>query len=135
MLAAKQASAGRGRGRQASLVEGWLAEASKIGRGDNYAGKRRHPRFKWQVPAVIEIDPDSPHRRLVYATTRDISESGIGVKCRDRLPQFTNVRVYVNDGEEYVSAVVRHSTGTLGGFIVGTEFTDTDPSNGLSLSA
>ncbi len=133
MLAAKKARAGLGR--QARLVDSWLSDARKAGKGDSYAGKRRHPRFDWQVPAVIEIDPDTPHRRLIYATTRDISESGVGVRCRDRLPQFTNVRIYVNDGEEYVSAVVRHSTGTLGGFIVGTEFTETDASSGLSLSA
>lgn len=133
MFAAKHAMVGRGR--KASLVDTWLSEARKTGQGDNYAGKRRHPRYEWQVPAVIEVDPDLPSRRLLYATTRDISESGLGLRCRTRLPQFTNVRLYVNDGEEPVTAVVRHSTGTLGGFLVGVEFVPAGGTNALPLSA
>ena len=67
------------------LVDLWLAEAKLYGKKDPYLGKRRHPRFQWQVPVVLDVDSVDGLQSCVYAQTRDISEGGIGLVCRQRL--------------------------------------------------
>ena len=99
-----------------------MADAGRDGGVDSYNGKRRDKRTRWQAPVMVELNPDSPQRAILNANTRDISASGMGLRCRTALKANTEVRIYVGDGDEFISATVRHCTRSLPGFIIGVEF-------------
>lgn len=118
---------------EATLINKWLSVAKKSGIKDTYAGKRRTPRYQMELPVVLEVDGDSPRCRMLYVKSRDISQNGIGVACREKLRPHTPVRVYVDDGEASVTGTVRHASTMLGGYIVGIEFTEQSAPGGRSL--
>jgi hypothetical protein len=114
-LPAKQAD-------QDAVIADWLAEARITGTEDAYRGKRRWPRVTWQVPVTLEVHPGERRSRTCHATSRDISEGGLGLRLRQRLPAMAPVRVFIGEDERSVRGRVVHCTDTLGGFIVGVEF-------------
>ena len=103
----------------------WLESAKDDPIPDNFSTKRQGPRFRW--PARLEIhvskSADGEGRAEVcYVTGRDISEAGVGFKCRRELHPQTHVEVVLDGEDVKVSAVVRHCTQTIGGFLVGADF-------------
>ncbi|MCP4590944.1 MAG: PilZ domain-containing protein [bacterium] len=103
-------------------VQGWLDEARQTGQGDTYAGKRRYPRYTWTVPVVIEVLDGELAGESDYASSRDISEGGLGIRLRRRIPDRSMVRVTTDEYGPGIHARVMHCTETLGGFILGLEF-------------
>lgn len=110
------------RQREARLIHRCMADARRDGGEDSYNGKRRDKRTRWQMSVMVELNAGTPQRRMINATTRDISASGVGLSCRAALKPNSEVRIYVGDGDEYISATVRHCTRSLPGFIIGVEF-------------
>ena len=106
-----------------TLVRSWLGDAEIDGETDAYTGKRQWPRFKWHAPVTIEVPATGTRRESLYASARDISEGGIGVWCSHAMEANTAVRLYVDDASEYVQGRVRQCTTTVGGFIIGVQFT------------
>lgn len=107
---------------QAATVERWLANARLEGREDTYTGKRCYPRVTWQVPVTLDILDGERAGECDYATSKDISKGGLGLRCRQSVPVRSFVRV-VSDGDgQSVYARVMHCTETVGGFFVGIEF-------------
>lgn len=103
-------------------VRNWLADAASTGNKDVYAGKRKFARYTWIVPVVVEVLSGPSCDATVYATARDISSGGLGLKVRQRLQPGASVRVTLDEGEEFVIGRVRHCSEALGGFLVGIEF-------------
>ena len=109
-------------------VRTWLANASRTGAKDVYAGKRKFVRYTWLTSAKVEVRSGVSCDTTVYASTRDISAGGLGLKVRQRLQPGAIVRVTLDEGGESVTGRVRHCSEALGGFYVGIEFIfETDP--------
>lgn len=100
----------------------WLAEACQTGIADSYAGKRRWVRYTWQVPVMVTVVAPGPGRAPQFATSRNLSRGGIGLRCRERIGPMSLVRVTRDETDESVYGRVRHCTGTFGGFLIGIEF-------------
>jgi hypothetical protein len=107
---------------QKAVIADWLGQARKEGQEDTFAGKRRWPRVTWQVPVVLEINTGRGRTQTCYATSRDVSEGGLGLRTRQRVPVMALVRVTAGDDDRSVLGRVAHCTDTLGGFLVGIEF-------------
>jgi len=105
-----------------AVVRQWLAEAHVLGEESEYAGKRRHPRVAWQMPITVDILDGASAGESYYATSKDISEGGMGFRCRRAVPVWSCVRVTCDDDGQYVHGQVMHCTETVGGFIVGMQF-------------
>ena len=105
-----------------ATIREWLANARLEGREDTYAGKRRYPRVTWVVPVTVEFLDGERAGENDFAMSKDISEGGVGLRCRRPLAVRTLVRVMTDEGAPCVHARVMHCTETLGGFIVGLEF-------------
>ena len=104
------------------ILETWLTAAREEGLADTYAGKRAHPRMIWVVPATLEIlDPDRP-AAPAYIYTSDISRGGMGLRCRQPVELFAQVRITLDETGESLCGQVRHCTPIPTGFIVGIEF-------------
>ena len=70
----------------------------------------------------LEVVDSASGKVLFHGRTRNISEDGIGVHCRQKVAFSTNVRLYRDDREdpeEHVEGEVIHCTGTVGGFKIG----------------
>ncbi len=107
-------------------IQRWLTDARRTGRKDNYAGKRRHPRFSWHAALTVEAVDDEGQSQQ-YATARDIGVGGMGLKTRRRIDANTIIRVTVDATGESLVARVRHCSEALGGFIIGVEFQSANP--------
>lgn len=118
---ARTQTVARGTGNR-NIVQTWLNDARIQGGADVYTGKRRHQRFRWNRTITLEINPGKQNacRRSVQA--KDISKSGIGLRTREAVAPNTPVRAYIEDEDRFVEGRVRHSTSTIGAFIVGIEF-------------
>ena len=106
-------------------VQYWLLSAQATGQRDTYPGKRRRPRFTWHVPITLEVLDASVLGRSVRAhcaMSRDISDGGMGLRCRQPVPVMALVCITLDETQETVYGRVRHCTGSLGGFLVGVEF-------------
>ncbi len=104
------------------VIQAWLNDARRTGKKDVYSGKRSSPRFIWEAPITVEIlDGDSAGESF-FATSRDIGAGGVGFRGRHRLEQDTLVRVTLDNTGASVEAMVRHTSETLGAFIIGVEF-------------
>lgn len=106
----------------AGIIQSWLSDARRLGSADNYTGKRRHQRFKWSRMINIEINPGTRHARKQTVQAKDISRTGVGIRTRESLPPNTTIRAYTDCGTSYVEGYVRHSTSTIGAYLVGVEF-------------
>ena len=105
-----------------TTVRQWLVNARLRGEEDVYAGKRRRPRVTWQVPVTVEILDGVRANQSDYATSKDVSAGGMGLRCRRAIEARTLVRVVTDEDGRFVHARVMHCTETIGGFFIGVEF-------------
>ncbi len=105
-----------------NTAQQWLADACLAGQEYEYAGKRHYQRTTWQVPITVEILDGTRAGEHEYAMARDISESGMGFRCRRAVPVWSLVRITVDQDGSYVHAQVKSCTDTIGGFLIGVEF-------------
>jgi hypothetical protein len=100
------------------IVENWLEEARLFGEPDNHDIKRSCRRYAWHRPMELRAG-----KRIYYVYSRDISEEGIGLVCRDRLTDATQVELRRDENDPWVPARVAHCTQTVGAYKVGIELT------------
>lgn len=106
----------------AAIIQKWMTEAVADGGRDHYSGKRKNPRIEWFAPVMLVVSPGQPGERTYFAQCRDISKKGLGVRSPESIPERTIVRVYVNDGEDFVAGRVKHTSSTVGAYALGIEF-------------
>jgi len=87
--------------------------------------KREKPRQE-VFPDVVELQL-LRHRGMpikVQAHSRDISETGIGIRCRQQInaDELVELRFHLDDVLYATRARVVHCTQTLGGYKVGLQF-------------
>ena len=111
----------------ASRVDAWLQQARQTGRTNAYAGKRRTPRTTWHAALEVYVSKSAGRSVTHYATARDISEGGIGLQCRQAIPDCTLVQICQAGELKGVWAMVMHCTRSLSGYIIGLEFCFDDP--------
>lgn len=107
---------------QELTVRRWLTEAQRTGRKDAGSGKRPHARFTWTANAIIQIDQAGQAPRSILASVRDISNTGLSLKCRAPIDRDTPVRIKMSAWGGAVNGIVRHCTRSVGVYMVGVEF-------------
>lgn len=98
------------------VVANWLQEAKMFGEVDTRDIKRSRRRYSWRRPMELRAG-----KRMHYIYSRDISEDGIGVVCRSRLGEATQVELRRDENDPWVPARVAHCTQTVGAYKVGIE--------------
>lgn len=108
--------------RPQDIVKQWLTEATDVDGGDAYLNRRRHKRYIWT--GTIDVYAGSHCRRSVpvMADCRDISEMGMGLRCRMKLAVGTTIYICRGGTGEGIRARVAVCTQTVGGYIVGVQF-------------
>ena len=119
----------------ASLVDAWRQQARQAGRTNAYAGKRRTPRTTWNAALEVYVPKSAVGTAIHYATARDISAGGIGLQCRQAIPDCTLVRICRAGELTGVSAMVMHCTQSLTGYIIGLEFRFDDPDEAQTVTS
>lgn len=118
------------------ILTEWLASARRTGVEDSYRGKRAHPRVTWPAPITVEVLNTTGAAAPAYAYACNISEGGMGLRCRQPVEVFTRVRVTLDETGESLCGQVRHCTTTATGFVIGIQFElDTDDTAKLRKSA
>ena len=104
------------------VMRRWLERARSESReGSAAEAKRGSKRINWVVSVHVGTDIPGGEKRL-RSRTRDISEKGLGVVCREEISIGTPVRVYPADSpttDEYIEGRVDHCTMTVGGYKIG----------------
>ncbi len=98
------------------VVANWLQEAKLFGEPSSHDIKRSRRRYAWHRPMELRAG-----KRICYVYSRDISEDGIGVVCRNRLGETTRVELRRDENDPWVPARVAHCTQTVGAYKVGIE--------------
>ncbi len=106
----------------ADVVREWLEQAASEGRPDHYSGKRKHPRIDWHAPAIVRVRAGQPDERAYYGQCTNLSTRGAAVRCSEGVPEGSVVVLHINDGEESVSAKVKHCSVGVGSYLLGLEF-------------
>lgn len=101
-----------------SAVRRWLEIAMSEGEKDPYGSKRGHPRYVWYRTVELLVDGV-----VLYARSRDICETGIGLVCKKRLQEHQKVYVRCDDGDPWVPGRVAQVTQSVGAFKAGVELT------------
>jgi hypothetical protein len=85
---------------------------------------RESYRWAFQAPAVIRYTATDGSRVTMDATIEDLSANGIGLLCKQALPEKLEAEVFVSyDGEVYSAAVrVVHTTAVSDSFRIGCAF-------------
>ena len=104
------------------VVDLWMAEAKLYGQKDPYPGKRRHLRFQWRVPVAIEVASVDGLQLRASATTRDISQGGIGLECRQPIEPDSRIHIRLEGEIECVEGYVVHCTQSFGKYLIGVVF-------------
>ncbi len=103
-------------------LRSWLERAqADAGAGDAAEVKRDEARTPWVVSVDLALDVPGGERRI-RSRTRDISDKGLGIHCREEIPIGKAVRVYLRDGSSdgaFVEGKVNHCTMTVGGYKIG----------------
>lgn len=104
------------------IVHAWLAEAHASNEADTWTGKRSQRRHEWS--ANLDIYPVTSRRRAtsVLATARDISETGLGFRCRKKFERGSQVLICRAGEEQAVPATVSACTQSVGGYLIGVLF-------------
>ena len=99
----------------------WLELAKFCGQEDPYLGKRQSVRFKWRAYVQVEVQHLDGSVEYLYATTKDVSEGGLGLVFRRPVPPRAKIRVQLDDENQFgiVSGTVMHCTQTVGSYFVG----------------
>jgi hypothetical protein len=111
-------------------LEALLAERSASKPQDRRSGKRGAPRRgtpRWPFPGTVELwIPDAAGRQWhSLATSINLSESGLGLRCDEPLEAGTELEVAIHEPEVsfHGRAVVRHcSPGPEDTYVVGLQF-------------
>ena len=105
-----------------SIVESWVSEAEITGTTDSYLGKRRWPRFTWNVEVLLHIKTGPLMNQTMTARAKNVSMGGMGIQLRTILPAGTRVEILVEDRPFGVEASVVHCTRMLTGYLLGVCF-------------
>jgi hypothetical protein len=119
----RQAEAVQVASRTERPVDRWLSDATREGHQDVYLGKRRHLRYFWRMPVNIEVASVDGKRFSLYGQTRDISERGIGLECRQPLEPDSLLRIRLDGQTDAVEGYVVHCTVGLGIYRIGVILT------------
>jgi hypothetical protein len=98
-------------------VQSWIDMAVQAGsEQDTYNSRRGNLRTDWYYPLELLVGD-----KVYYANARDISETGIGLVCRQSLDVETDIFVRRDENDPWVPCRVRHVTETIGASKVGVE--------------
>ena len=110
-----------------AVVEQWVGEAEILGRTDNYLGKRRFPRFTWDVIVLIRICSGRMTGKVIRARTKNVSMGGLGVHVRSHLEPGVKLEIMVEGRPFGVKATVAHCTRMMNGNLLGASFDYAEP--------
>ena len=82
-------------------LDRWLQQAKCCGQVDHYLGKRRTVRFQWQTYVQIEVQNPNGTVEYLYATTKDISESGLALTSRQPIDPRAQIRIQLDDEDQF----------------------------------
>jgi PilZ domain-containing protein len=105
-----------------SIIQKWLTEARCNGQKASYNAMRNAPRFQWIEHVTVELLGDDSDGRTVYATTRDVSVAGVGLRLRQSFDLGAKIRVTRDGTDESLVGTVCHCEESLGVYQVGVEF-------------
>ena len=106
----------------ATLPQAWLEEAAENADPDTHTRQHRDPRTAWNAPLEIHVRSRGGLTETYCATSCDISKGGIGFRCRQPIPVFSEVRVCRAGRMIGVPAMTMSCTESLTGHIIGAEF-------------
>ncbi|MCH7813154.1 MAG: hypothetical protein IID40_03945 [Planctomycetes bacterium] len=106
----------------AALAQDWLDEAQSESDGEDFTRRHRDPRTPWNVDLEIHVLQPRGRSKTFYAKSFDISEGGLGLVCRTRIPPYSKVIVCRGGEMIGVSTVTQSCTQTLTGYLIGTQF-------------
>ena len=105
-----------------ALKQQWLKEARRTGESDEHTRKHRDPRITWHEPLEVHVALSGGRTESHYATACDISEGGIGFRCRLEIPAFTQITVCRAGEMVGLPAMTLHCMHTLTGYTIGAQF-------------
>ncbi len=106
----------------APICHAWLEEARRQGESDQYPAKRCSTRYEWAARLEVKYKTPKGHEVVFNAEGLQISEQGIGFRCREPVEPYTSVEITVCGENSYAKAIVRHCTRSLRGYKIGAEF-------------
>ena len=107
----------------AAIRQEWLKQARQTHVVDTFASKRQKPRFAWRAQLDVRVPLGGGEIDIRMVSARDISETGLMLFCREKSAPSTDVDISLAGETDIVSAVIRHCTQTLGGYLIGADFT------------
>ncbi len=108
------------------IVAAWVNDASENSPPDSYYGKRQVHRYVWPAAIEVVLNRGQSDEQRFYVTGQDVSEEGMGLFGRHKLPYRTTIWLrYADEGDggPWLPALVVHSTQSVGGFRTGVHFT------------
>ena len=102
-------------------VRRWLKEAEESGETSTYEAKRSSSRYSWNCAMELVVDGDGLNDDIMYVYTRDVSAKGVGLTCRQNLPDGTRVVIRRARTEPWIPARIAHSTESVGTHKIGIE--------------
>jgi len=112
-------------GAPAVVIERWVSEAELNGEKDPYLGKRRHPRFTWNVIVLMRVCSGPLKGKVIRARTMNISLGGLGVHVRSTLQAGTTLEIMIEGRPYGVRGSVVHCTPLVTGNLLGISFDGT----------
>lgn len=119
---AKAAARSAGSRRPLEIIAQWLHEAKQEHEGDTWLNRRRRKRFRWSSPLDIYAACHEHLKAPIPADACDLSEIGMGFRCRIKIPRETIVFICRRGTSEGVRARVTACTQTVGGYRIGVQF-------------
>ncbi len=110
--------------RRTPVVQTWVNHAAKTGQPDAYNGKRRWTRITWDATLAVSVLSGRHNGEILYVRAKDVSLGGLSFVSRKPLATHTPVEIAADCNPDSTTAVVRHCTPTIGGYIIGVEFDD-----------
>ena len=101
------------------LLEGRYAHS------ESYGGSERRHLPRWPFPGPVEIWPvDGDGRTRWLGTSRDISESGMGMSCDTHFDPGTclEIALHLPEATFCGKGLVRYCAESRHGFMIGVEF-------------
>jgi hypothetical protein len=98
-------------------LQRWLARAeADEGMSDEVLNKRDSARTTWSAHIIIL----GGSGEKIHGRIRDVTEDGLGIHCRSKINEYSEVRVQLEDDpDEHIDGVVVHCTQTVGAFKIG----------------
>ena len=105
-----------------ALKQQWLEEARRTGESDEHTRKHRDPRITWYEALEVYVASSGGGTESHYATAFNISDGGIGFRCRRQIPAFTQITVCRAGELVGLPAAIMHCLQTLTGYTIGAQF-------------